>query len=150
MSSQTHPAFRHRTTVGSIVFAFGPPPTCRVALPRFPARHRTAQPLIGSATLACGQAMGIPFDCLYGIDPKESAFKFCKNNFLPQHWFYNIEDALKGAAACRCHHDAKYNVPKIEGGLDIMIIGFPCAPFSRMRCKSKTGSLSLASYAYVY
>lgn len=79
------------------------------------------------------QALNIDFQSVFSVDPKPTAHRFVvAQKLATNHWFEKNANILKGSGFCM-NCNKLCNVPETE--LDILAIGFPCAPFSRMRSK---------------
>jgi hypothetical protein len=64
-------------------------------------------------------------------DPKVSAFKFRQcNGPLPVHHFDDVRGAISGGK-CACHPGQE--CPALSVRDDLMVIGFPCQPYSTQR-----------------
>lgn len=80
--------------------------------------------------------MGVTFKIQYSCDPKKSAVQFCKMNYQSLHHLDTLNDAISGCGICAWHDkvcDVKAGGAGHDGPLDMMVIGFPCAPFSTLR-----------------
>lgn len=86
--------------------------------------------------------MGIPFTEMLACDPKPSTFKAlqCWHEHgvpFPVHHLDTVESVLAGSGPCKVHgQTCRVDV----GSTDILVAGFPCAPFSQQRPKRFTGT----------
>lgn len=75
-------------------------------------------------TSACVQEMGIPFRCLSTSEPDSAFRSFQAANHTVMHQFTSLEKQIS---------DRKLRQPGSD--VDLLVVGSPCNPFSRMRGK---------------
>jgi hypothetical protein len=83
------------------------------------------------------QAMGVACEMKYSADPKRSAIRFCEMNLCAEHHMQTLADLTAERGFCE-RHRKECALDLKPGGInavDVEIIGFPCAPYSRMRAK---------------
>jgi site-specific DNA-cytosine methylase len=83
------------------------------------------------------EAVAVDLDLLYSADPKPASSKFCKQNFMGKHHMDTIADVTAGHGFCHRHGTTCVIDRTIAP--DLLIVGFPCAPFSRMRAGKRKG-----------
>lgn len=90
------------------------------------------------------KAVGLSFASAYACDPKKSATQFCSMNHKSAHYFENMAQATRGSGWC-AWHQAECHVD-LSSRCDLFIVGFPCAPFSRMRTSKVRSGRSVRSF----
>ena len=86
--------------------------------------------------------MGIPFTEVLACDPKPSTFKAlqCWHGHgvpFPVHHLDTVDSVLAGSGPCKVHGQT---CPVNLGSTDLLVAGFPCAPFSTQRAKRFSGT----------
>ena len=77
------------------------------------------------------EAVDIDLDLLYSSDPKPASSTFCARNLMSKHHMETIGDVTAGQGFCHRHGTTCAIDHTVVP--DLLVVGFPCAPFSRMR-----------------
>jgi site-specific DNA-cytosine methylase len=80
-------------------------------------------------------ALSVPYEELFGSDPKSSAIQFRARYGQPAaHHYLDIWDGVRGEGMCS-QHGTRCAAPALSSNHDIVVVGFPCQPYSTQRAK---------------
>ena len=106
------------------------------------------------ASPTCKEFADLAFQERMTVDPKKSSISFILQNTESQHHFERVE-AVVGcfdsatSDGLFCHRHQRHCIPPAcrDGCADILVIGFPCSPFSGQRVQRHLpGRLATCSY----